>query len=152
MTVGKLNVRETRSKTTVSRAGTRDDERGCSLDEVITTAELARRPSRAPDYEAESRALVALARELADSPESILQKLVDTALALCGAGSAGISIQERGEGSDIFRWHATTGAYATYRWGTMPRDFSPCGTVLDRNALQLMSDPSLHYRYISHIQ
>ena len=145
-------MHQSQSKTTTSRSGVQDDERGCPLDEVITTAELARRHSRAPDYEAESRALVALARELAESPESILQKLVDTALALCGAGSAGISIEERGEGSDIFRWHATTGAFAPYRWGTMPRDFSPCGTVLDRNASQLMSDPSLHYRYISHIR
>ena len=35
-----------------------------------------------PDYEAESKALAALARELAESPGTILQKLAETALAV----------------------------------------------------------------------
>src|SRR5215207_7658624 len=45
------------------------------LDSVIITPELHNRPSRPPDYEAENGALVALARELATSPDNILQKL-----------------------------------------------------------------------------
>jgi hypothetical protein len=62
------------------------------LESVITTAELKRRPSRAPGYAAESRALVALAREMAVSPNNILQNLVETALVLCHAQSAGIGM------------------------------------------------------------
>ena len=31
----------------------------------------------------------------------------------------------------------------------MPRDFSPCGTVLDRNAAQLMSHPERHFAYFA---
>lgn len=62
------------------------------LESVISTAELRRRPSRAPDYAAENRAVVALAQEMAVSPNNILQKLVETALTLCHAHSAGISM------------------------------------------------------------
>src|SRR5256885_648218 len=70
------------------------------LDEVVTTSRLRERPSRAPDHETENRALVALARTMADSPQGIFQKLVDAALELTGAGSAGISVfeMEGGEG------------------------------------------------------
>jgi len=54
------------------------------LDDVLITGELARRPTRTPDYEAENRALTALAEAMAASPQVILQKLVETALDLCG--------------------------------------------------------------------
>jgi hypothetical protein len=40
------------------------------LESVISTAELRRRPSRAPDYAAENHVLVALAREMAVAPKT----------------------------------------------------------------------------------
>ena len=117
--------------------------------EVIVNEELTRRPTRSPDFEAENRALVALAEVMAGSPKTILQKLVDVALELCRAGSAGISIEETDGGNGIFRWHATAGAYSRYVDWTMPREFSPCGTVLDRNAALLMAEPVRFYPYIA---
>ena len=42
------------------------------VDEVIINEELARRQSRPPNYEAESRALIALAEIMAISPDGIL--------------------------------------------------------------------------------
>jgi signal transduction histidine kinase len=125
---------------------------GVDLESVISTLELARRPWRAPDYEAENRALVALAQEIAGSPEDILQKLVEKALGLCRADSAGISIAEEHDGKQIFRWRAIAGKYAPHRWGTTPRDFSPCGTVLDRDALMMFSHPARHYAYLDEAQ
>ena len=56
---------------------------------VIKTPELKKRPSRSPDYHAESRALAALAQEMANSPCNVLKKLVDIALELGRAHSAG---------------------------------------------------------------
>lgn len=125
---------------------------GVDLESVISTVELARRPWRAPDHEAENRALVALAQEIAGSPEDILQKLVEKALGLCRADSAGISIAEELDGKQIFRWRAIAGKYALHRWGTTPRDFSPCGTVLDRDALMMFSRPARHYAYLDEAQ
>mgnify|MGYP003694751957 CR=1 FL=1 len=63
-----------------------------SLESVLCTEELKRRPSRPPDYRAENQALLALAQELTNSPGSVLQALVDIALELCRGHSAGISL------------------------------------------------------------
>ena len=109
--------------------------------DVLVTEELARRPARAPDFEAENRALVALAGEMAASPETILQTLADTVLDLCRAGSAGISILEPGGETAVFRWRAATGAAAHIVGGTMPREASPCGVVLAMDSILLLDRP-----------
>jgi len=64
------------------------------LEAVITTAALNQRPSRPADNAAVNSALIALMQEMANSPRTILQRLVDTALGLCQAHSAGISLLE----------------------------------------------------------
>jgi PAS domain S-box-containing protein len=115
------------------------------LESVISTPELKKRPSRSPDYQAESRALSALAQEMANSPQNVLQKLVDVALELTRGQSAGVSILEEEKGRQIFRWHAVAGQWAGYLGGTMLRDASPCGTVLDRNASLLLFHPERYY-------
>lgn len=118
-----------------------------SLDDVLITGELARRQMRAPDYEAENRALTALAEAMADSPQTILQKLVETALNLCRADSAGISIFEPRGAAGVFRWHAIAGQFASNVGGEIPGKASPCGTVLDRDASLLFSYPERHFDY-----
>jgi hypothetical protein len=65
-----------------------------TLESVLCTEELVRRPFRASDFQAENKALLALAKELANSPASILNSLVDATLLLCRAHSTGISILE----------------------------------------------------------
>ena len=65
---------------------------------ALITAELDARPRRLTDYAAENSALHALAQALTASDTAMLQKLVDTALALSGDGSAGISLCERESG------------------------------------------------------
>jgi len=109
-----------------------------SLDDVVVNAELARRPSRPPDYAAEHEALMALAHTMAEAPQTILQHLADTALRLCRADTAGISLLETQHGAEVFRWEALAGVYADRLNTTMPRNASPCGTTIDRNAPQLM--------------
>ena len=109
-----------------------------SLEEIDITAQLAQRPARPPDYAAENRALVHLAHEMATHPVHILQRLVETALALCRADTAGLSLLETQNGEAVFRWEALAGVFADRLNNTMPRDASPCGTTIDRNAPQLM--------------
>ncbi|MHB8525876.1 MAG: PAS domain S-box protein [Candidatus Acidiferrales bacterium] len=118
------------------------------LESVVTTAELARRHPRPADYEAENRALVSLMHELSNPSGNVLQKLADTVLELCEAQSAGISILEEDEnGRKIFRWHATAGKWSKFLGGTMPREISPCGAVLDRNIPLLLSHPERHFPF-----
>jgi hypothetical protein len=123
----------------------------CSFQDIDVTRELVLRPKRPADHTAENAALVELARHMAEAPHSILQKLVDTALKLCSAHSAGISILENADGKPIFRWYATAGDFEPYRGGTIPGDFSPCGVVLARNAPQLMANPVRYYPYIAEL-
>ncbi|HEY4330775.1 MAG TPA: PAS domain S-box protein, partial [Phycisphaerae bacterium] len=120
------------------------------LESVITTAQLASRPSRPPNYEAENRALLALAHEMVAAPKNLLQKLVETALSLCRAQSAGISLLE--SSGQSFHWPAIAGTWASHVGGGTPRNFGPCGTVLDRNAPQLMSRVERYFTYFQPIQ
>jgi PAS domain S-box-containing protein len=105
--------------------------------DVLVTEELVRRPPRAPDFGAESRALAALARELAASPGTVLQRLAELVVELCRADSAGISILEPGGEFGIFRWPAAAGPFAAHVGGTMLREASPCGTVIERDMVLL---------------
>lgn len=119
------------------------------LDEVVATDLLTERSFRPPNHAAENKGLIVLARTMATSPRSLLQQLVNVAIDLTGAGSAGISVFEDADGIGVFRWRATAGAFARFEGSTMPRDFSPCGLVLDRRATQLMVDPVRYWPYIA---
>ena len=121
------------------------------LEVVISTAELAWRSCRAPQYQAESEVLVELARQLVRSPADILQHLADAVMRLCRGGSAGVSLIDEHHSEALFRAHALSGELAEHLWGTTPRDFSPCAMVVDSNCLQLMSDPELHYTYLAEL-
>jgi signal transduction histidine kinase/CheY-like chemotaxis protein len=124
--------------------------RDSDLESVIATPELHRRAPRPPDHETESRVLGSLAHAMAQSPQAILRALAAAALSSCRAGSAGVSLIE--EGALTSRWHAVEGELAPFLRGTMPRAFSPCGTVVDRGELQLFSFPQRHFVYLAKVQ
>ncbi|HEX6986790.1 MAG TPA: PAS domain S-box protein, partial [Planctomycetaceae bacterium] len=112
---------------------------------MLATEELSRRPSRPPEHAAEAAALTALAEAMAGSPQALLQKLAETVLDLCRADSAGISILETEGESAVFRWPAIAGEWAGHAGGSLPRDASPCGVVLDRDAPLLFAEPGRHF-------
>lgn len=121
------------------------------LDAVICNEELERRPSRAPDREGEKRGLQRLGEALASTPRRVLQSLAEVALELCRAGSAGVSLLEQEGERRFFRWHAVAGSFAPLLWSTLPRELSPCGTVLDRREPLLMVSPERHFTPIAQI-
>ena len=112
-----------------------------TLGDVVTNSQLACRACREPDYEAEIQAMNILAETLAHSPQTLLQKLVEVAQELCGADSAGISLLENDGDEDVFRWEALAGVLRDHVDGAMPRNASPCGITIDRDATQLMYFP-----------
>ncbi len=77
-----------------------------------------------------------LARVFAEQPERILQELVDVARELCGADSAGISVEEPSEHPPVFRWVATSGKYVPFHNARLPYDFAPCSICLERGEPQ----------------
>ncbi|WP_315760644.1 PAS domain-containing protein [Sphingomonas sp. Y38-1Y] len=102
---------------------------------------LDRRPARAADHAVEARMLSSLAHDLAEQPDHVLERLTQCMVDAGIAGSAGISLLE----GDRFVWEALSGQWAGYRGGTMPRDASPCGRVLDHDAPLFLIDPQSTY-------
>jgi GAF domain-containing protein len=117
------------------------------LESILCTEELNRRPSRPPDFETENRALAALVQALADSPRTILQTLADKILEVFKAGSAGVSLLTKEDGGKRFHWPAIAGVWKPHIGGGTPRDFGPCGDVLDRNAALMFRHFERRYTY-----
>ena len=115
------------------------------LEDILITSELTRRRPRTPDYASESRALAALAREMAANPCNLPQTIVDRAVDLCRADTAGISVLAADTDGEYLSWEALSGVYDSYTRRRMPRHFSPCGTTLDRNAPQLFLYPARYF-------
>ena len=115
------------------------------LESVLCTEELHKRPARSPDYETENRALVSLAQELATSPQTILQTLADKILEVFKADSAGVSLLTKD--GKRFYWPAIAGLWKPHLGGGTPRDFGPCGDVLDYNAPLMFRHFELRYTY-----
>jgi PAS domain S-box-containing protein len=122
-----------------------------NLKSALSTAELNRRSSRPPDHAAENHALISLAQAMAASPARILQALADTALTLCRAHSAGLSLLETKDQKKNFHWRAIAGQWASHLDGGTPRNFGPCGTVLDCNAPLLFSHPERDFPYFGDV-
>lgn len=126
---------------------------GASLESILCTEELQRRRSRPPDYEKENRALVKLVSALADSPSTILQTLAETILEITQCDSAGLSLLTRdGKTPDFcgesFYWPAIAGMWNPHVGGGTPRNFGPCGDVLDHNCTLLFRHFERRYPYL----
>jgi PAS domain S-box-containing protein len=118
------------------------------LASILCTEELARRSSRPPDYEKENRALAALAGALVDSRANILQILADTILDVTEAGSSGLSLLTKDDDGKRFYWPAIAGEWRGHVGGGTPRDFGPCGDVLDQNRTLLFRHFERRYPYL----
>ena len=102
------------------------------------------------DASMESRVLIELANQLAESPNDFFQWLVNLALNLSGADSTGISLLDTEK--HRFVWPAVAGGLRPFLGGGTPSDFGPCGTVLERNEPILFQHPEKHFLYLSPIQ
>lgn len=124
-----------------------------SLDSILCTEELQRRPSRPPDYEKENRAVVKLVSALADSPSTIFQTLAETIKDITQCDSAGLSLLTKdGKTPHVdgqrFYWPAICGIWNPHVGGGTPRDFGPCGDVLDQNRTLLFTHFERRYPYL----
>jgi PAS domain S-box-containing protein len=120
-----------------------------SIDDVFITDELDRRAPKKTDYLQEKLALQDLAARMADEPEEVLPRFVDLALEMTGGVSAGLSLYEDDPAPGVFRWQYLRGVLSPFDGATTPRDFSPCGITLDRNAPVLSAHPERVYGWIA---
>jgi GAF domain-containing protein len=119
-----------------------------TLDSVLVSSAL-RRSLRTPDHQAESSVLVWLAEEMARAPAAIFDRLVEAVLKLTRAQSAGVSLLSQRQGK--FVWPAVAGDWSAHAWSGTPRDFGPCGTVLDRDQALYFARPQRYFHYLADV-
>ncbi len=89
------------------------------------------------DLNAQMMAMQTLGRAFVDHPETLLQELVNAAVYLCGADSAGISMERnKGAEKDSYNWVATAGQYSGFLNDVVPPFPSACGICLERGTPQ----------------
>lgn len=120
-----------------------------NLSEVFITEELIKRRTRPADYLGEKHAIQELAARMVDEPEAVLPHFVKLAMKMTGSVSAGLSLLEATPAPPVFRWRYLQGTLAVFENATTPRDFSPCGVTLDRNAPVLATRPERYYDWIA---
>jgi hypothetical protein len=110
---------------------------GLSVVEVDQDPVFLRRGWHPRDAVKQMEGMQRIAKAFVDSPETILQELVDTAVILCGADSAGISLEKDDRTDDSwYRWVATAGQYSGFMDAILPRFPSACGLCLARGTAQ----------------
>ena len=102
-------------------------------EDVLATEAMLARPRKAPDLAAEVAAFRELSALMAADPARAVQGFLELALALCGAGSSGLSVlAEDARGQPVFRWDTRAGSRSSV--GTRSRAPSPPTWAAPRRA------------------
>jgi len=112
-------------------------ESGLVVTDIGEHPDFVSRPLRERDMVAQRQEMQRLVELFVAEPTTILQRLTDAAVSLCGADSAGISIEQPNrDDSKYWYWAATSGMYKQFQEATLARYPSACGTALDRGGPQ----------------
>ena len=111
---------------------------GLEVIDIEGDSAFAARPCHPRDAAVEMEAMRRVAHAFVENPDGVLQELVNAAVDVCGADSAGISI-EKADGTDqeFYHWLATAGQYSEFFSALLPRYPSACGVCLERGRPQL---------------
>ena len=114
------------------------EDTGLEVLDLDTTAEFTARSLHTRDIAMQMEGLRRLTHSFVQSPDTILQELVNAAVDLCGADSAGISLEtEEKSDTNFYHWVATAGQYNGFLNAVLPRYPSACGICLERGKPQL---------------
>src|SRR5580700_7834105 len=118
------------------------------LEDVLITDQLFLRAQKGRDSREEARSLQRLAHVMSRRPGKLVETLLEMALRLCGAGTAGISLlEEHPDAEPVFRWTHLAGALEGYVGKVKPKEFSPSAITLKLGAPQLFSYPARYFEY-----
>jgi hypothetical protein len=111
---------------------------GLEVVDLYSDPDFVARKLHPRDMALQLEAMERLANAFVETPETILQELVQAAIDLCGAESSGISVvKEDGTDQSYYRWVAAAGGYAGFLHAELPRYPSACGVCLERGRPQL---------------
>jgi hypothetical protein len=121
------------------------EDTGLEVEDILGDSTFATRGAHAHEASLHLEGIRHITRAFVAHPETMLQELVNSALELCGADSACISIEkENPTDSDFYHWIATAGEYSAFLDATLPRYPSACTICLERNRPQLFR---VHQRF-----
>ncbi|MGC1871073.1 MAG: sigma-70 family RNA polymerase sigma factor, partial [Acidobacteriaceae bacterium] len=114
------------------------EDTGLEVLDLDTNPEFTARNLHTRDVASQMEGLRRLTHSFVQSPDTILQELVNAAVELCGADSAGISLEtEEKSDANYYHWVATAGQYNGFLNAVLPRYPSACGICLERGRPQL---------------
>lgn len=114
------------------------EDTGLEVLDLDTHAEFTARSLHTRDVTMQMEGLRRLTHSFVQNPDTILQELVNAAVDLCGADSAGISLEtEEKSDANYYHWVATAGQYNGFMNAILPRFPSACGICLERGRPQL---------------
>jgi hypothetical protein len=125
------------SYTSMGSAISHSTDTGLEVLNLRDNATFTERRLHTRDVAIQAEGMQRLARAFVEKPDTILQELVNAAVELCGADSAGISIEkEGGTDKEFYHWVATAGQYSDFLNAILPRYPSACGLCLMRGEAQ----------------
>src|ERR1700735_1179133 len=111
---------------------------GLEVIDIRNDAAFAARRTHVRDVTTQMEGMRRIAHAFVEDPSTILQELVNAAVELCGADSAGISIEKEDRTDENFyHWVATAGQYTGFMDAILPRYPSACGVCLERGRPQI---------------
>jgi signal transduction histidine kinase len=120
-------------------------EYGLEVIDLREDAAFNQRRLRPHDRSIQMEGMRRIARAFVDAPETILQELATAAVELCGADSAGISMERDGRTEQqYYHWVATAGEYSPFLDATLPQFPSACTICLERGGPQIFR---VHQRF-----
>lgn len=123
-----------------------DHNTGIEVLDLQSNAEFLGRPAHQRDALAQLAGMQRLAHAFTNQPDGVLQELSDIAVPLCGAESAGVSLETFGpDGEQLFQWVAISGTYSPFLNASVPYNWMPCGVCLDRSQPQVIRVPVAHF-------
>ena len=119
---------------------------GLEVVDLIDNAAFAARQLHTRDITTQVEGLRHLTQAFVTDPDHILDALVSAAIDLCGADSAGVSLErENRTDENYYEWVATAGQYQVFVDALLPRHPSACSVCLDRNRPQLLRVSQLFF-------
>lgn len=119
------------------------------VDDIIINDQILVRPVHPTCHDKELQTLQRLVQRFSSPSSELINETVAAVRELTQADSAGITLMKTlHDGSEGLRWVSTAGPITKLGLQALPRAFSPCGVVLDRQAPQLMSYPGRFFTYI----
>jgi hypothetical protein len=113
-------------------------ETGLEVIDLEQDAAFAARRIHVRNVAVQMEGMQRIAHAFVEKPDTILQELVNAAVELCGADSAGISIEKDDRtDSEFYHWVATAGLYSGFMDAVLPRYPSACGVCLERGQAQI---------------